>query len=66
MKVSPFEKVANYLILGVFGLVILGPISVIVTLAFGPENASVAQEGRVFHWENFPRRGRSPGSGSTC
>ena len=31
MKVSPFEKVANYLILGVFGLVILGPISVIVT-----------------------------------
>ena len=54
MKVSPFEKVANYLILGVFGLVILGPISVIVTLAFGPENASVAQEGRVFHWEIFP------------
>ncbi|MBF4551673.1 MULTISPECIES: carbohydrate ABC transporter permease [unclassified Pseudoclavibacter] len=54
MNVSVFEKIANYLILGVFGLVILGPISVIVTLAFGPENASVAQEGRVFHWENFP------------
>ncbi len=54
MKTSRLEKAANYVILIAFALVVLGPIGVILTLAFGPQSASVAREGRIFHWENFP------------
>lgn len=50
MKTSAFEKVANYVILIGFALVILGPIGVIVTLAFGPERVA---SGPGIHWENF-------------
>ncbi len=53
MKTSAVERTANYVILIVFALVILGPVGVILSLALGPESASVAREGRLFHWENF-------------
>lgn len=54
MKVSGLEKSANYLILIVFALIVLGPVGVILGLAVGPQSASVGREGRTFHWENFP------------
>ena len=54
MKVSPIERGANYIVLVAFALIVLGPIAVIVSLAFGPQSASVAREGGPFHPENFP------------
>ena len=53
MKTSALERGANYVILIIFALIVLGPIGVIFTLALGPQSASVAREGRAFHWENF-------------
>lgn len=53
MKVSRLEVSANYLILVVFALIVLGPLGLILTLALGPQSASVGREGRVLHWENF-------------
>lgn len=53
MRVSRIESAANYVILIAFALVILGPIGVILTLAFGPKSASVAREGGLVHPENF-------------
>lgn len=53
MKTSALERSANYVILIIFALIVLGPIGVIFTLALGPQSASVAREGRTFHWENF-------------
>ena len=53
MKTSALERGANYVILIVFALIVLGPIGVILTLAVGPQSATVAREGRTFHWENF-------------
>ncbi|MET4638034.1 carbohydrate ABC transporter permease [Mycetocola sp. 2940] len=53
MRVSRFEVSANYLILAVFALIVLGPLGLILSLALGPQSASVGREGRVFHWENF-------------
>lgn len=53
MKVSAFERVANYLILGVFALIVLGPLGVILTTAFGPQSASAARTGGPFHPGNF-------------
>ncbi|MGI6877329.1 carbohydrate ABC transporter permease [Microbacterium sp. gxy059] len=50
MKISAFERVANYVILIAFAFVILAPIGVIVTLSLGPERAS---SGPGIHWENF-------------
>ncbi|MCD5348082.1 carbohydrate ABC transporter permease [Agromyces sp. H3Y2-19a] len=54
MKVSPIERGANYVVLVAFALIVLGPIAVIVSLAFGPQSASAAREGGLFHPENFP------------
>jgi raffinose/stachyose/melibiose transport system permease protein len=53
VRVSRFEISANYLILAVFALLVLGPLGLILTLALGPQSASVGREGRVLHWENF-------------
>ncbi|MEN5072348.1 carbohydrate ABC transporter permease [Isoptericola cucumis] len=53
MRVSVFERAANYLVLGVYALVVLGPVLVVLTLALGPESASVGRQGRLLHWENF-------------
>ena len=53
MRVSRLEVSANYLVLAVFALVVLGPLALIGTMALGPQSASVGREGRVFHWENF-------------
>jgi raffinose/stachyose/melibiose transport system permease protein len=53
MKVSRFEITANYLILGVFALIVLGPLGLIFSRALGPQSASVGREGRLLHWENF-------------
>ncbi|GHD49573.1 carbohydrate ABC transporter permease [Mycetocola manganoxydans] len=53
MKVSRLEITANYLILGVFALIVLGPLGLILTRALGPQSASVGREGRLLHWENF-------------
>lgn len=50
MKISAFERVANYVILIAFAFVILAPIGVIVTLSLGPERASA---GPGIHGENF-------------
>jgi raffinose/stachyose/melibiose transport system permease protein len=54
VRVSLAEKSANYLVLVVFAVIVLGPVAVILSLAFGPQSASVAREGRVLHFENFP------------
>jgi len=53
VRVSRLEISANYLILGIFALIVLGPLGLILSLALGPQSASVGREGRVFHWENF-------------
>ncbi|WP_411722248.1 carbohydrate ABC transporter permease [Mycetocola sp.] len=53
MRVSRLEVSANYLILAVFTLIVLGPLGLILSLALGPQSASVGREGRVLHWENF-------------
>jgi raffinose/stachyose/melibiose transport system permease protein len=50
MSVSAFERAANYLILVVFAFIVLAPVGVILSLAFGPQNAG---EGGIFHPENF-------------
>jgi raffinose/stachyose/melibiose transport system permease protein len=44
---------ANYVVLLVFALVVLGPIGVILSLALGPQSASAAREGGPLHLENF-------------
>ncbi|BDZ42116.1 sugar ABC transporter permease [Paraoerskovia sediminicola] len=54
MKVSALERNVNYLVLGVFALVILAPIVYVLTLSLGPESASVAREGGLVHPENYP------------
>lgn len=53
MKVSAFERVANYVVLVAFALIVLGPLGVILTTAFGPQSASAAREGGPFHPGNF-------------
>jgi raffinose/stachyose/melibiose transport system permease protein len=53
VKISALERATNYVVLVFFALVVLGPIGVIVSLAFGPESASVAREGFALHAENF-------------
>ncbi|SFN80606.1 carbohydrate ABC transporter permease [Mycetocola miduiensis] len=53
MRVSRLEVSANYLILAVFALIVLGPLGLILSLALGPQSASVGREGRALHWENF-------------
>jgi raffinose/stachyose/melibiose transport system permease protein len=53
VRVSRLEVSANYLILAVFALIVLGPLGLILSLALGPQSASAAREGRVIHWENF-------------
>jgi raffinose/stachyose/melibiose transport system permease protein len=53
MRVSPFEKAANYAVLVLFAFVILAPIGVVISLALGPESIAVAREGGLLHWENF-------------
>lgn len=53
MRISRLEVSANYLILAVFALIVLGPLGLILGLALEPQSASVGREGRVFHWENF-------------
>ncbi|MDR6866908.1 raffinose/stachyose/melibiose transport system permease protein [Microbacterium resistens] len=53
MKISAFERAGNYIILVAFALIILGPIGVIVTTAFGPQSVRDAREGGPFHPENF-------------
>lgn len=53
MRISRLEISANYLILAAFAAIVLGPLGIIVSLALGPQSASVGREGRVFHWENF-------------
>lgn len=52
MRVSRFERGANYVILIVFSAIVLGPIGTIVVAAFRPESASAARAGG-FHPENF-------------
>lgn len=52
MRVSAFERAANYVILVAFALLILGPIGVIASLALGPERIS---SGAGIHPENFLR-----------
>jgi raffinose/stachyose/melibiose transport system permease protein len=53
VKVSRLELGANYLVLGVFAIMVLGPMALILTLALGPQSASAAREGQAVHWENF-------------
>lgn len=53
MKVSAFERSANYVVLGVFALIVLGPLGVILTMAFGPQSANIGRESGPFHPENF-------------
>jgi raffinose/stachyose/melibiose transport system permease protein len=53
VRVSRLEISANYVILAVFALLVLGPLGLILSLALGPQSASVGREGRVLHWENF-------------
>lgn len=53
MKVSGLERLANYLILAVFAFIVLAPVGVILSLAFGPQDAVAAREGGGFHLENF-------------
>ncbi|MBC9936026.1 MULTISPECIES: carbohydrate ABC transporter permease [unclassified Leucobacter] len=52
MRVSAFERAANYAILLLFALVVLGPIALIVREAFSPATVAAAQDG-AFHPENF-------------
>ncbi|MEA4944236.1 MAG: carbohydrate ABC transporter permease [Propionicimonas sp.] len=53
MKISAFERAANYVILVLFAFVVFAPIGVILTLAFGPQNAAAERAGGAFHPENF-------------
>ncbi|WP_449279573.1 carbohydrate ABC transporter permease [Leucobacter sp. GX0328] len=52
MRVSAFEKSANYAILLVFGLIVLWPLGTILVKAFGPASVSAGKTG-AFHPENF-------------
>lgn len=53
MRISGFERAANYVILVIFAFIVLAPIGVILSLAFGPQNAVAEREGGSFHPENF-------------
>ena len=53
MTTSRFERSANYVILAAFSAFALWPILSILLTSIGPETATVAREGRTFHWENF-------------
>jgi raffinose/stachyose/melibiose transport system permease protein len=53
VKVSPFERAVNYVVLITFALVVLGPIGVIVKYAFGPRDAAARRAGRTFQPDNF-------------
>lgn len=52
MRVGRAERAANYVILVVFSLIVLGPVGSILVTAFGPASASAARES-AFHPENF-------------
>lgn len=53
MNISTFEKAANYIVLTVFALVVLGPIGVIVKYALGPRDAAAKRAGGAIHPDNF-------------
>ncbi len=50
MTISAVERAANYVILVAFAFLVLAPIGVILSLAFGPQRAG---ESGIFHPENF-------------
>ena len=53
MRISRFERAANYVILIGFAAVVLAPVGVILSLAFGPPDAAAERTGGGFHPENF-------------
>ena len=53
MRISGLERMANYVILIGFAAVVLAPVGVILSLAFGPADAAAGRAGG-FHPENFP------------
>ncbi|PFG29736.1 carbohydrate ABC transporter permease [Paramicrobacterium agarici] len=52
MRISPFERFANYAILIIVALVVLTPVATILVTAFGPASASDARVS-MWHPENF-------------
>ena len=52
MRISGFERMANYVILIGFAAVVLAPVGVILSLAFGPADAAAERAGG-FHPGNF-------------
>lgn len=53
MTSSPAERLLNYAVLAGFAAFALLPILSVLVTAVGPQNASVAREGRTLHLENF-------------
>lgn len=53
MKTSPVERAANYIVLLVFAAMILGPLWVLLSTAFGPQSIKDERTSGSFHPENF-------------